>query len=148
MRAWPAQGHPKAPTTQPATITVGVAGRSLSLLDPRWHDGPVLTSPALLALLAVLATARLTTLLNDDVVAAPVRAWAGRRGDTAAYFVGCPWCVSIYTGAAVAAATYAWHAYWPVQVGLLLLTASYLTGLLAELRSMVQVYADAREAGQ
>ena len=92
-------------------------------------------APWLLVVLAVLATARLTTLVNDDYLLAPARAWADRSGpDWLVYWVQCPWCVSVWAGGAVAGATYAWHAYWPVQVGLLALAASYVTGALAELR--------------
>lgn len=98
-------------------------------------------SAALLVLLAVLATARVTRLVNADTILDGPRAWITRRlgsGHTLVYFVQCPWCVSIWAGAAVAAATYAWHAYGAVQVLLLLLAASYVTGSLALLLAKVE----------
>lgn len=91
----------------------------------------MLHSPALI-ILAVLATARLTRLVNEDAILDGPRAWMTEHaGPKTVYLIHCPWCVSIYLGAGVAAATYNWPTYWPVQVGLLGLAASWLTGLLA-----------------
>lgn len=97
--------------------------------------GDVIRESWLLVLLAVLATARLTVLVVDDYITTRLRAWVGDHGpDWAVYLVQCAWCVSIYTGAAVAAAVYAWPDTWPVQVALIGLAASYVTGTLAERR--------------
>lgn len=89
---------------------------------------------ALLLLLAVFATARLTRLVTDDAILDRPRdaIYRRRNGDgPLAYFIGCPWCVSIWIGAGVAAAVWLRpHAWW-VQVPLIALTLSYLTGLLA-----------------
>lgn len=96
--------------------------------------GPVIHAAWLLVLLVFLATARLTRLVNEDAILDGPRAWIQRRaGDTLTYFVSCPWCVSIWASAAVAGATYAWHDYWEVQVALLALSASMVTGVLAQI---------------
>jgi hypothetical protein len=104
----------------------------------------VIHSPALLVLLAVLATARLTVLVNDDYLTERLRAAVDRRAaassawDYLSYLLGCPWCVSMWAGLGVAGATYAWHTHWPVQVLLIALAASYLTGWGAELRERLE----------
>lgn len=64
-------------------------------------------------ILAALATARLTRLVTTDrITEAPrlglVNAAMARDWDLAAYLLTCPWCVSIYTGAGVGAAWWAW----------------------------------------
>lgn len=86
----------------------------------------------LLVLLAVLATARLTRLINDDVLLDRPRA-AIQRTDRVklAYFVTCPWCVSMYVGGGVAAAAYWYGDRAFVIVPLVALSASYVTGWLA-----------------
>lgn len=87
----------------------------------------------LLVLLAVLAVARLTRLVNEDAILDRPRAAVQRSKthDSLVYFVTCPWCVSIWVGAGVAAAVWAWPCSWWVQVPLLALAASYVTGYLA-----------------
>lgn len=95
--------------------------------------GLVIHESWLFVLLAALATARLTRLVNEDAILDPPRAWVQQHAsDAVSYLVTCPWCVSIYVGGGVAGATYAWHAYWPVQVGLIALAASMVTGVLAQ----------------
>lgn len=87
----------------------------------------------LLLLLAVLATARLTRLVTDDAILDRPRDAIYRRSPDGAlaYFVSCPWCVSMWLGAGVAAAVY-WRGDEPwVQVPLIALAASHITGLLA-----------------
>ena len=66
--------------------------------------------------LMALATARLTRLVTQDRITQAPRYWLVRRavkaqGDESllAYLIVCDWCVSIYTGAAVAGAWWAWH---------------------------------------
>lgn len=116
----------------------------------------------MVAVVWVLAVARLTRLVNQDVVFDPVRLWVASRvrgaGDAAAaaevldrvgagkvwrrgerrwltveYFLSCPWCVSIWV-----AATTAWIPLWfadnrvAVYVGVVL-AASYAVGVTAEL---------------
>lgn len=97
--------------------------------------GDVIHETWLLILLAILATARLTRLVTEDAVLDVPRAWMQRKGGALAYFVQCPWCVSIWLGGGVAAATYNWPQYAFVQVGLLGLAASHVTGLLAQLEA-------------
>lgn len=100
--------------------------------------------------LTVLATARLTRLVTTDVLFDPPRHWATRQllvyKDSKlkpplsrtfgfryqlAYLIVCPWCVSMYTGTAVAGAWWAWgETIWFTAVTLAL-TASYVTGFLA-----------------
>lgn len=84
--------------------------------------------------LAVALTIRVTKLLVSDGITYPVRARIVVKlgpDHKLAYFVNCPWCVSVWVGAG--AATLAW--YFPtnpvfVIAGVTAL-ASYLTGLLA-----------------
>jgi hypothetical protein len=93
----------------------------------------------LLVLLAVLATARLTRLVARDAISDPARAWLHERGpEWLTYLVHCPWCVSIWLGAGVAAATYNWPARWWVVIPLVALTASYVTGALALLTARLE----------
>lgn len=83
-------------------------------------------------MLVLLATARLTRLVTDDALLDGPREFIQRKcGDLIAYVVGCPWCMSIWLGFAVAAATYAWPHAWPVQIGLLGLAASQISGYSA-----------------
>jgi hypothetical protein len=87
----------------------------------------------LLVTLAVLATARLTRLVTTDSITDPARAWLhDHTPPWVTYLVHCPWCVSVWLGAGVAAATYNWPRTWPVQIALVGLTASYVTGRLEE----------------
>jgi hypothetical protein len=94
----------------------------------------------LLVALAALATARLTRLVTDDVIFDAPRAFIQRHGsDGVAFMVTCPWCASIYVSGAVAGVTYAWHQFWPVQIALLALASSMLTGVLAQIVKGVEV---------
>lgn len=89
---------------------------------------------ALTLLLTALATARLTRLITRDRITRTPRHWALRRlpdGHLLAYLLMCDWCVSVYTGAATAAAWWAWgghHAYTAVVAAL---AFSHITGWLA-----------------
>lgn len=56
------------------------------------------------AFLAFGATARITRFLNSDVLAAPLRIAVNRRWGEDSYpatLIECPWCASIWVGAAV-----------------------------------------------
>lgn len=86
-------------------------------------------------LLYALALARLTKLVNDDVITDPLRARLARRFNsthpTVVYFVECPWCVSVWLGAAtspliVEALNLPWY-----FIVLLTLAGSQLTGLIS-----------------
>jgi hypothetical protein len=97
------------------------------------HMGHTLT-----LLLAMLATARLTRLVTTDrVFLAPRRALLRRlitrygEDHLLPYLVTCDWCVSIYTGSAVASAwIWAGHTLW-FQVPAAALAFSYAAGFLA-----------------
>lgn len=61
---------------------------------------------ALKLAVGVAATWRITRLIVDDEVAAPLRNAVGDRwpGSKAEYLVNCPYCVSVWAGAAVVVA--------------------------------------------
>ena len=87
-------------------------------------------------ILYVAAVARLTRLVNKDEITDPLRITVIRRyGEDSrpAYFLGCPWCVSIWVAGATAPFALAQTAQtlwlWPV----LALAASWATGTLAAL---------------
>lgn len=87
-----------------------------------------------LLLLGALATARLTRLVTTDRITQAPRHWAIRKlpeHSLAAYLLVCDWCVSVYAGAAVAAAG-VFHGdwSWPVGIGAAL-AFSYVAGWLA-----------------
>lgn len=95
---------------------------------------------ALIVVLAVLAVARLSRIITTDRIGLPIRRWVvSRWGETSlpAYFVHCPWCVSIWIATAVMPAallpilipTQPW--YMTVIVTLLSIpAASHLAGML------------------
>ena len=64
----------------------------------------LLADPATLAV-GALATYRATRLLVDDEVTRPLRERVEQLGDRAAYLASCPWCVSVWVGAAWAGLT-------------------------------------------
>lgn len=88
----------------------------------------------MVCLLALGLTARVTRLVTDDRIAAPVRArvlgWRGAESEWA-YLVSCPWCLGLWVSILVAVLAYvsggaAWFTI-PALAG----TISYLYGLLA-----------------
>jgi hypothetical protein len=86
--------------------------------------------------LTMLATARVTRLATTDhIFKRPRNAlvrWFSERGhDQLAYLVFCPWCMSMYVGAAGAGAWYAWGASRLFMTVSGTLAASYVTGFLA-----------------
>lgn len=93
---------------------------------------------AVTLLLIALATARLTRLVTTDVLLEKPRHWALQRladrgpvRDKLAYLIVCDWCASVYVGAAVAGAWWAWgDTLWLTMV-YTALSASYATGFLA-----------------
>jgi hypothetical protein len=106
---------------------------------------PNATESRLLDLLCdALATYRLTTLVKDDRITEPLRdAVFGRWGDPAdpdcgkpSYLLSCPWCLSVYIGAAVVAARVARPREWGLASKVLALSAA--TGLAATARSGVE----------
>lgn len=93
----------------------------------------------LLVLLTILSVARLTRLITDDAILDTPRGWILERPTgSLAYFIRCPWCVSIWVGAGAGALVYFQHRHWPIQVALLALAASYLTGVLATIVNVLE----------
>lgn len=89
-------------------------------------------------IVATLATYRLTRLITTDRITKAPRERIIRalpRESLLSYLLVCPWCVSVYTGAAVAGAWWAWGdtvAYTAVTAALALSAA---TGFLTRLES-------------
>lgn len=84
----------------------------------------------------VLATARLTRLVNADVLTDSLRIAVARKygaDSTASYFLSCPWCVSVWValilGLGILGCTDASWLWLPLIVP----AASHLTGLLSAL---------------
>jgi hypothetical protein len=82
------------------------------------------------------ATARLTRLVTTDKIFERPRDWILDRVDPhgfITYLLGCPWCVSIYVGAAMAPiGTYLGEEPY-VTIPAVALTLSYITGCLETL---------------
>jgi hypothetical protein len=85
-------------------------------------------------LVDALAVFRLTKLVNDDEIFADVRDKLLDRfhpEDTKiGYLITCPWCVSIYAGAAAALARELAPRQWDVVARMLAFSAA--TGMVAE----------------
>jgi hypothetical protein len=92
-----------------------------------------------LLLLGALSTARLTRLVTTDRITQAPRNWAIRKlpeHSLIAYLLVCGWCVSMYTGAAVAVLGAAYGMWsWPEAV-LAALAFSYTAGWLASWEGM------------
>lgn len=91
-------------------------------------------------LLTALAVARLTRLVNRDVLLERPRAlalsWLTDRDRTMlAYLLVCPWCLSMYLGAGGAAAWWAWGSTDLYLCVTAALAFSYVTGVLASKES-------------
>jgi hypothetical protein len=94
------------------------------------------TMQTLNVVLTLLAVARVTRLVNADRITQAPRDAIVRRLDPdglAAYMVFCPWCVSVYVGAAGGAAWWAWGDTRIFTAAVLALAASHAAGLLAGL---------------
>jgi len=88
--------------------------------------------------LVALATARLTGLIVEDKITEPVRNWVAKHTkddskvqSALAYLLFCPWCVSIYAGAALATLVYFAYGSGLVYIGLLALAASQVAGMVS-----------------
>lgn len=98
----------------------------------------MLRSEWLLIILAVLAVARLTHLVTTDFITDRPRAWLGQHAPTSiAYLVTCPWCLSMYLGFAVAVPVMLWPHHLYVQIPLVALAASYITGTFEQVSGLV-----------
>lgn len=96
------------------------------------------TMDTLALVLLPLAVARVTRFVTEDRIFQALRLrllerWIAKKGEEslAAYFLVCPWCVSIWTGAAGAATWWAWGGSRLYAACLLALACSYVTGWLA-----------------
>lgn len=106
-------------------------------------------NPWLLVVLIWLATYRLTVLVTDDKITRPivdpVQEWFEKRwlakhldGDRNssewqsqwAWLLGCPWCCSVYIGAAVTVIADVWFEPVPLPA-LVAISASGVTGFLS-----------------
>lgn len=87
--------------------------------------------PALLLLLVVLATYRLTRLVTADRITQRFRAWVVAQNRTLGYLVTCDWCLSIWVAPAPVAVATLWPTNRLVWACLAGLGASALTGLLS-----------------
>lgn len=97
---------------------------------------PMQTLPLASLALTLLAVARVTRLVNADRITEAPRNALLKRLDPdglAAYLVVCPWCVSVYVGAAGGAAWWAWGDTLIYTAAVLALAASHVAGLLAGL---------------
>lgn len=87
--------------------------------------------------LTVLAIARVTRLVTSDYLTERPRHYLvrkllrGKQETMSAYLLLCPWCMSVYVGAAGAGAWYVWGATMWYQAVVLALAASHVTGVLA-----------------
>lgn len=85
-----------------------------------------------LLVVVVLASYRVTRLVTADYVLDTPRRWVQQHApENVAYLVGCPWCVSMYVGPAVAAAVIVWPSNRAVLAGAVGLAASAAVGLVA-----------------
>lgn len=93
--------------------------------------------------LMALATARVTRLITSDVLFESVRMWAintvlggahapgeNRVRANLQYLITCDWCASVYVGAGMAGAWYAWGETMAFTAVCAALAASYATGYL------------------
>jgi hypothetical protein len=89
-------------------------------------------------ILAALATARITRLITTDrITEAPRSALISRLPDESlmAYLIVCDWCSSVYVGAAVAGAWWAWGTTAWFTAATAALAFSYVAGFLASKES-------------
>lgn len=87
-----------------------------------------------LLLLAMLATFRVTVLVNQDYLTETPRRWLqARLPEKLAYMIGCPWCASFWIAIPVAYAVMTWPTNRLVVAILLALSLSATAGLLAKL---------------
>lgn len=86
------------------------------------------------ALIAAMATFRLTVLVNQDYLTETPRQWLqARLPEKLGYMIGCPWCASFWLGAPVAVVVVFWPTNRVVVVVLLALALSAFAGLVSKL---------------
>lgn len=93
---------------------------------------------ALLLALVALATYRLTRLVTADKITERFRDWAnGRKASWPGYMAGCDWCLSIWLAPVPTVAAILWPDNRVVLAGLVALSASALTGLIATVEQRI-----------
>ena len=92
--------------------------------------------------LGMLAVWRVARLVTADLIFDPVRRWAGRTDDeghsgrpSLAYFVECPWCVSIWVGLPMMTVAVLWPDNRAVLAVLAGLASSGVAGLMATIEA-------------
>jgi hypothetical protein len=83
----------------------------------------------MLVVLTILAVWRIARLVAVDEVTRPLRERIAARGDTWAYFITCPWCVSVWLAPPFAVAAIWWPTNRVVWVVVLSLAASLAAGI-------------------
>lgn len=84
-------------------------------------------------ILLLLATARVTRLLSEDKITERPRLWLTRKLEGHSqlqYLIHCPWCLSMYVGAAAAGTWALWGGTMWYTIVTAALSASYVTGFL------------------
>lgn len=123
MRALPTRKHRSRP--------IGGYSETVTTVAPK---GPPAVSPTITILLTIGLTARITRLLVVDRILHRPRTWVCvKLGLThpISYLVTCSWCMSVWVGAAVAAAWWQWgDTRWWTAVTLAA-TASLVSGWAA-----------------
>lgn len=87
-----------------------------------------------LAVIAVLAAARITRLVTRDTITAPLRmAVVNRAGieSKLAELIQCDWCTGMWVSAATMGAAWAWGEHQWLTVPLTVLAAAHVVGWLA-----------------
>lgn len=94
---------------------------------------------ALLVVLLIGATIRLTRLITSDALLEPPRAWIEKRlPASVAYLLRCDWCMSVWVGSA----TFVFGWYAPTGLALVVagaLTASQATGWSMVVSTAIEV---------
>jgi hypothetical protein len=88
--------------------------------------------------LCALATRRITRLITSDRITQAPRHWLVRRlpeHSLSAYLLVCDWCSSVYVGAVVAGAWWAWGDTMAFTAVTAALAFSYCAGFLASKES-------------
>jgi hypothetical protein len=112
----------------------------------RQNGGVPIRSEWLLVVLAVLAVARLSHLITTDFILDPFRAWMGRHAPSSLLIlISCAWCLSWWFGFAVATAVWFRPHSWWVQIPLIGLAASYLTGIFEQSSGLINAEHDLAE---
>lgn len=89
---------------------------------------------ALAFVVTTLATARVTRIITTDYLTAEPRRWLITRlgvDSKISYLITCQWCTSVWVGAALAPLPYWAWSHWWVQVPLMALAASQITGVMS-----------------